>query len=322
MCKEYYGFIYLTTNKINGKRYIGQRYYDTKEKWKLYLGSGKILKDAIKKYGRDNFTVEILENCKTKEILNDREKYWIKKYNAIIDDSFYNIAMGGDGGDVTAGYSEERRNELKALHSKRSKEYVPSCENGFTAKLSKEQFNDILKMLLDGYYDIEIGKKHNINHNTISDIRNHKTWKDYTEGIDFPKQIKRYGTFVKRVIQYNLDGKIISSYDSARECERQIGIGYKLISAVCNGSKTTAHGFVFRFEGDSFDKYELDKHRVKIYKLSMDFDILDKFNSIKEAEKTVENKRLDQVVNGNRKIACGFRWYREEDLKKLVFKLE
>ena len=51
------------------------------------------------------------------------------------------------------------------------------------------------------------------------------------------------------------------------------------------GQKTTAHGFVFRFEGDSFDKYELDKHRVKIYKLSMDFDILDKFNSIKEAEK-------------------------------------
>ena len=50
-----------------------------KKKWKLYLGSGKILKDAIKKYGRDNFTVEILENCKTKELLNDREKYWIKK---------------------------------------------------------------------------------------------------------------------------------------------------------------------------------------------------------------------------------------------------
>ena len=157
MYKEYYGFVYLTTNKINGRRYIGQRYYDTKGKWKLYLGSGKILKDAIKKYGRDNFTVEILENCKTKEILNEKEKYWIKKYNAIFDDSFYNIALGGDGGDVIAGYSEERRNELKALHSKRSKEYVPSCENGFTAKLSKEQFNEIVDRLLKGDKDIALG---------------------------------------------------------------------------------------------------------------------------------------------------------------------
>lgn len=319
MYKEYYGFVYLTTSKINGKRYIGQRYYDTKEQWKLYLGSGKILKDAIKKYGRNNFTVEILENCKTKEILNNSEKYWIKKYNAISNDSFYNIAMGGDGGNVIAGYSEERRNELKALHSKRSKEYIPSCDKSYVSKLSKEQFDDIFKMLLDGEYDIEIGKKHNINHSTISDIRNHKTWCDYTNGIEFPKQIKRYGTFGKKVVQYNLDGEIVSIYASARECERAIKIGYKLISAVCNGSKPTAHGFVFRFEGDSFDKYELNKHIVKIYKLSMDFDILDKFNSIKEAESTVGNIRLDQVVKGKSKISCGFRWYREDELHKLVF---
>ena len=248
MKDEYYGFVYLTTNKINGKRYIGQRYYDTKEKWKLYLGSGKILKDAIKKYGRDNFTVEILENCKTKEILNEKEKYWIKKYNAIFDDSFYNIALGGDGGDVIAGYSEERRNELKALHSKRSKEYIPSCENSYSAKMSKEQFDDILKMLISGEYDIEIGKKHKISHNTISDIRNHKTWCDYTNEIEFPKQVKRYGTFGKKVVQYNLDGEVIAIYNSARECERQTGIGYKMISRVCNGGRPYTHGYIFKFK--------------------------------------------------------------------------
>lgn len=45
---NFYGFIYITTNLINGKKYIGQKkgYNDT------YLGSGKILKLAIKKYGR------------------------------------------------------------------------------------------------------------------------------------------------------------------------------------------------------------------------------------------------------------------------------
>lgn len=248
MSKEYYGFVYLTTNKINGKRYIGQRYYDTKEKWKLYLGSGKILKDAIKKYGRDKFTVEILENCKTKESLNNREKYWIKKYNAITSDSFYNIAMGGDGGNVIAGYSEERRNELKALHSKRSKEYIPSCENSLMAKISKEQFDKIIEMMIDGLYDSEICDKLNIKRTTISDIRHHRTWCNYTKDIEFPKQIKRHKDVSKSILQYDKQGNFISEYKSARECERQTSIGYKLISAVCTGSKKSAHGYIFKFK--------------------------------------------------------------------------
>lgn len=245
---EYYGFIYLTTNKINGKKYIGQRYYDTKEQWKSYLGSGNILKDAIKKYGKDNFTVEILENCETKELLDNREKYWIQKYNAIKDNTFYNIAIGGTGGNVIAGFSEERRNELKELHSKRSKEYIPSCENSYSAKLSKEQFNNILKMLIDGYYDTDINKKYNIKRGTISDIRHHRTWKKYTKGINFPKQIKRYKDVSKPIIQHDLNGNFVAEYESARECEKKTGIGYKMISRVCNGGRPHTHGYIFKFK--------------------------------------------------------------------------
>jgi hypothetical protein len=48
--------IYCTTNKINGKKYIGSH-----NKRKLnYLGSGTDLKQAIKKYGKENFTRQIL----------------------------------------------------------------------------------------------------------------------------------------------------------------------------------------------------------------------------------------------------------------------
>jgi group I intron endonuclease len=86
--------IYKTTNLVNGKFYIGK---DAKNK-KSYLGSGKVLKHAIQKYGKDNFKKEILETCNTLEELSEREKYWIKELKAI--ENGYNLAEGGVGGNT------------------------------------------------------------------------------------------------------------------------------------------------------------------------------------------------------------------------------
>lgn len=98
-----YGFIYITTNHINNKKYIGQKKYDKNNNWKTYLGSGIILTRAIDKYGRENFSKEIIEECESKRQLNEREKYWIAYYNAVDSDEFYNIASGGDGGRTCYG---------------------------------------------------------------------------------------------------------------------------------------------------------------------------------------------------------------------------
>lgn len=107
-----YGFIYITTNNINGKKYIGKKKYDKRGYWKLYLGSGVILGKAIKKYGRDNFSKEIIEECDTQDMLNVKEKYWINYYDAVNSINYYNIASGGDGGDVISGYTEEEKRKI------------------------------------------------------------------------------------------------------------------------------------------------------------------------------------------------------------------
>lgn len=91
--------IYETINLVNGKRYIGKdKYNDPK-----YLGSGTLLKKAIKKYGRDNFKKIILEYCESEEQLNEREQYWIAIFNAQKSSKYYNIIHGGSGGDTWEG---------------------------------------------------------------------------------------------------------------------------------------------------------------------------------------------------------------------------
>lgn len=110
-----YGFIYITTNHVNGKKYIGQKNYDKRGNWKKYLGSGVILAKAIQKYGKENFSKEVVEECESKEQLDEREKYWIAYYDAVNSDNFYNIASGGDGGNTLSGFTKEQM----IIHSKK-----------------------------------------------------------------------------------------------------------------------------------------------------------------------------------------------------------
>lgn len=92
-------YIYKTTNILNGKIYIGLSKYNPDENPK-YLGSGYILRKAIKCYGEEFFDKEILETCDTKEKLCERERYWIQTLKSNYRDIGYNICEGGEWGDT------------------------------------------------------------------------------------------------------------------------------------------------------------------------------------------------------------------------------
>ena len=94
-----YGYIYKVTNKLNNKIYVGKKKSEI-FLGEAYLGSGVIIKQSIKKNGKENFMVTLLEECDTKEYLNQREKWWIEYLNATDPNVGYNIAPGGDGGVV------------------------------------------------------------------------------------------------------------------------------------------------------------------------------------------------------------------------------
>jgi len=118
-------YIYLTTNLINQKIYIGKSisfWLKTLD----YFGSGIYLKYAIKHYGKENFKKELICECSSKEELNIMEIFFIDYYDSTNKNVGYNIAKGGDGGATRLGMK----------NSKEHKEKVSKAIKG--RKLSKE----------------------------------------------------------------------------------------------------------------------------------------------------------------------------------------
>lgn len=93
------GYIYMTTNLLNNKKYIGKHKAKQFEPDK-YLGSSKLLTAAILKHGKEHFTCDLLQECFSIDELNEAEKQWIKQFDAVNSEEFYNLAYGGEGGNT------------------------------------------------------------------------------------------------------------------------------------------------------------------------------------------------------------------------------
>ena len=90
-----FGYVYLTTNLVNGKIYIGQHKVDSHNQDVNYLGSGKLILEAISKYGKENFKNDVLCWCNSEEELNEKEIFYIAEYKSTTDFGNYNISDGG-----------------------------------------------------------------------------------------------------------------------------------------------------------------------------------------------------------------------------------
>lgn len=137
-----YGYIYRTTNLINGKQYIGK--HKSCEFDPDYKGSGKILKEAYAKYGWSNFESEMLCPCFSKAELNSEEIFIISYFDAISSNRYYNIAKGGDGGDVTGGNHELHSLKTK-LGMKRNNASTKISQSKADMKLSPEHAAKLAK---------------------------------------------------------------------------------------------------------------------------------------------------------------------------------
>lgn len=123
-------FIYKITNLINSKVYVGQTTKSVERRWKEHCKPSSrctVLVNAIKKYGKDNFKIEIIETCVSVEDLNTREIQLISELNCLIPNG-YNIVKGGNRGPTLLGEKNPWYNKCGILHplygKKRSQDFI------------------------------------------------------------------------------------------------------------------------------------------------------------------------------------------------------
>lgn len=110
----------MTQNLVTGRKYIGKRKCSCEIADDTYLGSGKILKQAITKYGVQNFSKTIIEVCSSENECNARERFWISEFDAAHNPEFYNIALGGEGGNTYAGLPSEELGRIRSIKRKQT----------------------------------------------------------------------------------------------------------------------------------------------------------------------------------------------------------
>jgi group I intron endonuclease len=92
-----YGRIYVITNKVNGKQYVGQTIQAVAKRWRQHQkGQCRVLAYAIRKYGKDAFDVAVLDEVQTQDELDTRERFWIKRLCTMVPNG-YNLDIGGRG---------------------------------------------------------------------------------------------------------------------------------------------------------------------------------------------------------------------------------
>lgn len=205
----YEGFIYLITNKVNGKKYVGQTRNTIQKRWNGHKSSAnsenkeskQALHFAMNKYGIENFIVECLDNfsCKTidglSKILNEKEIYYIDLFDTTTPKG-YNLTLGGDSGNIR---------DCKSV-------YQYTLDSVFVEKY------DSLAIAAD---------KTGLNNKAISMCCLHhlKTSGGYIwefEGVE-PRKYKRKDGQREdsRIKQYTLDGKYVQTFNNGYDAEEK-----------------------------------------------------------------------------------------------------
>lgn len=140
--------IYKITNRINGKIYVGQTKRGIERRWKEHCcpsDNSPLLRRAIQKYGKQNFTVEQIDCAVDTNEANYKEQYWIAFYDSANKEKGYNLSLGGEIGR----FNDETLKKMSEAHK--------GEKNYFFGKQHTAECKKIMSLKKKGLY---AGGKH------------------------------------------------------------------------------------------------------------------------------------------------------------------
>lgn len=161
--------VYITTNLIDGKQYVGDHAtYNLNDR---YLGSGQIIKQAVKKYKYENFKKVILEEFNTKQEAFEAQEKYIKKFNTLVPNG-YNISPCGGIANSQSYITEEHKDAIRKAQTGRKyrkpwNKGIPSSEeqkiknrNAHLGKKASKETKEKMSLNRSGEKNGMYGKKH------------------------------------------------------------------------------------------------------------------------------------------------------------------
>lgn len=178
--------IYIIRNTVNGKVYIGQSRRISNREYchfrALEKGThhNKHLQRSYNTYGRDAFVFEVVEWCDISE-LDEREKYYIKKYDSMNINKGYNNEGGGNvGKEVSERMREAKRGANNPMYGKKpseeTKEKMRKASRGHNTKLTEEQVYQLKEDLVNGIPQKEVAEKYGLTVAAVGKIQMCKNW--------------------------------------------------------------------------------------------------------------------------------------------------
>lgn len=276
--------IYKITNLINNKIYIGKTKRDLNTRWlehcrdaKNYQENNNPLHAAIKKYGKENFIYEILEDNISEQELNEREKYYIKYYNSKSHDLGYNVTDGGDGGQTSSILTAEVVNEIILI---------------------LQDKNNLLSFN-------EIGDKYNISGSVIRSINIGTSW--HKKSISYP--IRTYSTTgltINRDVYAKIINDILNTEETLQKIQYKYNLSEQQMTAINQGYGCYTNDNKY-YKGIYLGQYPIRKNNNKkidnIDFIKIFYEVLFTDKSITQIgiENNIQGNTLTYIINGKRR---------------------
>lgn len=214
--------IYKIENLVNGKIYIGQSVQIEKRFQKhLRAKDNFLIHKALRKYGKENFTFQIIEECEQQD-LDNKEIYWINYYNSLMPLG-YNMVDGGSSG---IGYSKGKVVEQYDLNGQLINVYASANQASRETNIDHWSICACCR----GEYNQSGGFQ----------------WK-YQEDTKIINPLNVRTDFTVLQLDKNTN-EILQEFKSLKEASEITKIAKSTICNVCNGKGKTAGGFKWKYK--------------------------------------------------------------------------